>query len=115
LHRCSAGPFTDASSITLEALSGERGTRAVDVLDHHLLPVDAPAQSLPLMKIPEEAGFYFCQGQPIMHTKAYRLCAEGDMVRVFLDSGDFLGVGKITADGQIAPRRLVNRAQQLDK
>ena len=48
-----------------------------------------------------------------MHTKVYRLGAEGDMVRVFLDSGDFLGVGEITVDGQLAPRRLVNIDQQL--
>ena len=115
LHRCSAGPFADVSSITLEVLSAERGAQSVEVLDHHLLSVDAPVQSLPLIKVPEETGFYFCQGQSVMHTKSYRLCAEGDMVRVFLDSGDFLGVGKITGDGQIAPRRLVNRAQQLDK
>jgi tRNA pseudouridine55 synthase len=68
---------------------------------------------LPPIKIAEATGFYFLRGQSVMHTKVYRLGAEGDMVRVFLDSGEFLGVGEITGDGQIAPRRLVNTAHSL--
>ena len=74
----------------------------------HLLSIDAPARLLPSVEIPETTGFYFRRGQAVMHTKVYRLGAEGDMVRVFLDGGNFLGIGEITGDGQIAPRRLVN-------
>jgi hypothetical protein len=28
-------------------------------------------------------------------------------VRVFREGGDFLGVGEVTAEGQVAPKRLV--------
>ena len=108
LHRNSAGPFTDDSCITLNDLSLERGDQSAEVLDHHLLSIDAPARLLPSVEIPETTGFYFRRGQAVMHTKVYRLGAEGDMVRVFLDGGNFLGIGEITGDGQIAPRRLVN-------
>lgn len=108
LHRCSAGPFTDAASITLEELAAEREGKPADALDHHLLPVDAPIQSLPSIKISAAMSFYFRRGQPVMYTKAYLLGEESDMVRVFLDGGGFLGIGEITDDGKIAPRRLVN-------
>ena len=112
LHRSNAGTFADTSSITLDDLSVERGEQSADILDHHLLPVDAPVQSLPSIAIPEGTSFYFSQGQAVMHTKVYRLCTEGDMVRVFADSGDFLGVGKVTDDGRIAPKRLVSTIGQ---
>ena len=111
LHRSSAGPFDDVASISLDELSLERGDQLANVLDHHLLPVDAPAQLLPPIKIVESAGFYFRQGQSIMHTEVYRFGSEGDMVRVLSDNGDFLGIGEITGDGKVAPRRLLNTNQ----
>ena len=72
-------------------------------LDHHLLAVDAPAASLPKLILPDNTGYYLRQGQPVMDLQVYRLGAEGDMVRLFLESGDFLGVGEITDDGRVAP------------
>ena len=107
----SAGPFDDVASVSLDELSLERGEQLANVLDHHLLPIDAPAQLLPSIQIVEAAAFYFRQGQSIMHTEVYRFGAEGDMVRVLSDNDDFLGVGEITGDGKVAPRRLVNTAQ----
>ena len=42
-----------------------------------------------------------------MSNQAFRNGQEGDIVRVFREGGDFLGVGEVTADGQVAPKRLV--------
>lgn len=109
LHRRSAGPFDELKSISLEQLTDERGEQRAEILDYHLLPMDAPASQLPQIAITDDSGFYFSRGQAVMEMKVYRLAAEGDMVRVCLNNGDFLGVGEVIDDGQIAPKRLVNQ------
>ncbi|WP_288131027.1 tRNA pseudouridine(55) synthase TruB [Microbulbifer sp.] len=107
LHRSAAGPYHEDDSITLDELTEERGEDRAEVLDHHLLPVDSPASGLPQMTLDDDTGYYLRQGQPVMDMQVYRLGDEGDMVRLFLESGEFLGVGEITDDGRVAPRRLV--------
>lgn len=108
LHRSAAGPFDEADAVTLDELTEERGEDRAEVLDHHLLPVDSPASNLPKLILPDDSGYYLRQGQPVMDLQVYRIGAEGDMVRLFLESGEFLGVGEITDDGRVAPRRLVS-------
>ncbi|WP_299943859.1 tRNA pseudouridine(55) synthase TruB [uncultured Microbulbifer sp.] len=107
LHRSGAGAYDEAGAITLDALAEERGEGRAEVLDYHLLSVDSPASSLPKLTLPDDSGYYVRQGQPVMDLQVYRVGAEGDMVRLFLESGDFLGVGEVTDDGCVAPRRLV--------
>ncbi|WP_308366201.1 MULTISPECIES: tRNA pseudouridine(55) synthase TruB [unclassified Microbulbifer] len=108
LHRSACGPFDEADAVTLDELTEERGEGRAESLDHHLLPVDSPASGLPRLTLPDDSGYYLRQGQPVMDLQVYRIGAEGDMVRLFLESGDFLGVGEITDDGRVAPRRLVS-------
>mgnify|MGYP000329833396 CR=1 FL=1 len=108
LHRSAAGPFDEVGAVTLDELVEERGEDRAEVLDHHLLPMDSPAASLPKLILPDDSGYYLRQGQPVMDLQVYRIGEEGDMVRLFLESGDFLGVGEITDDGRVAPRRLVS-------
>lgn len=108
LHRNAAGPFDEADAVTLDELTEERGEGRAETLDHHLLPVDSPAADLPALTLPDDSGYYLRQGQPVMDLQVYRIGKEGDMVRLFLESGDFLGVGEITDDGRVAPRRLVS-------
>ena len=106
LHRVAAGPFDESQALSLEELTRERGDGRAETLDHHLLGVDAPVADLEKVTLAETTGFYFRQGQPVMDTQAYRAGAVGDMVRVFQENGEFLGVGEITDDGLLAPRRL---------
>ncbi|AOS97087.1 tRNA pseudouridine synthase B [Microbulbifer aggregans] len=108
LHRSAAGPFREEDAVTLDELAEERGEGRAEELDHYLLPMDAPASGLPKMTLPEDSGYYVRQGQPVMDLQVYRIGQEGDMVRLFLESGEFLGVGEITDDGRVAPRRLVS-------
>jgi tRNA pseudouridine55 synthase len=72
-------------------------------MDELLLPADAALDTFPLVRLSESAGFYICQGQPVMVPNAP---CDG-MVRVALESGEFLGVGEILDDGRVAPRRLI--------
>lgn len=107
LHRQAAGCFTDSHAVSLEQLSEERGEARAEILDHHLLPVDAPVQAVPRIEVTADMAAYFRQGQPVMNIEAYRLAKEGGMVRVCLEGGQFLGIGELV-DGNVAPRRIVN-------
>lgn len=107
LHRTQAGPFGIEDTITLDELESERGEDRAETLDHHLLSVDAPVENLPALDLPEDSAYYFKQGNPVMDAQVYRIGDEGDMVRVFVEEGPFLGVGIIDDEGRIAPKRLV--------
>jgi tRNA pseudouridine55 synthase len=107
LHRSAAGPFTDEDSISLQDLEQERGEGRAEVLDHHLLPVDTAIGHLQEVVLPESSGFYLKQGQPVIEASALRGTETGDYVRVFMTSGEFLGVAEILDDGRVAPRRLM--------
>lgn len=103
LRRTRAGPFSIDQSITLSALEGLKGTGEPGELDKLLLPTDSALGLLPLVLLSESSGFYMRQGQPVMVSNAPR---DG-IVRVALDSGEFLGVGEMLDDGRVAPRRLI--------
>jgi len=45
-----------------------------------------------------------------MDLEVYRLGAQGDTVRVCQDNGQFLGLGEITGEGTVAPKRIVVRS-----
>ncbi|MGQ9425751.1 tRNA pseudouridine(55) synthase TruB [Gilvimarinus sp. F26214L] len=107
LHRTQAGPFHIENAFLLDELDAERGDQRAETLDHHLLPSDAPVRQMPPLNLPEQSAFYFRQGQPVMDPQVYQIGSEGDMVRVFSATDDFLGVGEITDDGRVAPKRLL--------
>ncbi len=108
LHRKAAGPFEDSKAVSLDVLTKERGEGEPEGLDHYLLPVDATISSFPQVEITHDMGLYFCQGQAVMSTEAYRYAKEGDMVRVCDEDDQFLGVGTL-CEGNITPKRIVNR------
>lgn len=110
LHRSASGPFNDSCAVTLEELSAERGDGLAEILDHHLLPVDAAVVAYPQLELSEQSAFYFRRGQAVMEGHVYRLGDQGDTVRVCTNDGEFLGLGEITDDGRVTPRRLVSGA-----
>ena len=103
LRRTKAGPFGIEDSMTLSALEALKGSHESGELDRLLLPTDAALGALPLVRLSESSGFYMRQGQPVMVSNGPR----GGIVRVALDSGEFLGVGEMLDDGRVAPRRLI--------
>ena len=107
LHREAVSQFNEKDSITMEDLESIGESRLTASLDRLLKPMDAGIQHLMAIYLPEDVAFYFCQGQSVMTTQAYREGKEGDIVRVFHLGGSFLGVGEITIDGKLAPKRLV--------
>lgn len=103
LRRSRAGPFSLADSVSLGTLEALKANGQEAQMDALLLPADAAVKTLPLVRLSESGGFYIRQGQPVQVPNAPR---DG-MVRVALESGEFLGVGEILDDGRVAPRRLI--------
>lgn len=107
LHRSQAGPFVETACVDLDTLRQERGDDRAEVLDHYLLPVDTSVGHLPCLNLDADSSYYFRQGNPVMDPEVYRIGREGDMVRVFCENGEFLGVGTLDDEGRVAPKRLV--------
>jgi tRNA pseudouridine55 synthase len=103
LRRTRAGPFGLDDCVALSTLEALKEQGEFRELDGFLAPADAALGQLPLVRLSESGGFYLRQGQPVMVPNAPR---DG-IVRVALDTGEFLGSGEILDDGRVAPRRLV--------
>ena len=107
LHRHIAGPFTEQESMTLPELEKLRENCEAPELDYLLKPMDIAVADRMAVELSEIVAGYFQLGQEVMSTQAFRNGQEGDIVRVFREGGTFLGVGTVTEDGKVAPKRLV--------
>jgi tRNA pseudouridine55 synthase len=112
LHRVASGEFTEDQCISLETLHEIYQQGSYDALDEQLQPADAPVSSLPAVILPVDSAWYFRQGNPVMQAQIYRIADQGDIVRVFCAETDqsaqrFLGLGEITDDGRVAPKRII--------
>lgn len=103
LRRTAVGPFRIEECVPLTTLQALRDRDELAAMDELLRPMDRALDHLPLLHLPESSGFYLRQGQPVLVPNAP---CDG-MVRVALETGEFLGVGEILDDGRVAPRRLV--------
>ncbi|TGD70950.1 tRNA pseudouridine(55) synthase TruB [Mangrovimicrobium sediminis] len=103
LRRTQAGPFGLQDAVTLQTLESLKQNDELARMDGLLLPADTALDALPLVRLTESGGFYLRQGQPVLVPNA----PCNGIVRVALESGEFLGVGEILDDGRVAPRRLV--------
>lgn len=103
LRRTRAGPFGLEESVSFDLLEALHNEGKVAEMDAILLPADAALGGLPLLRLTESGGFYLRQGQAVQVPNA----PSNGMVRVALETGEFLGVGEILDDGRVAPRRLI--------
>lgn len=92
----------------LQTLTGIRRTGQNKALDKLLLSADTSVSDWPEVSLGETSGFYLSQGQPVLVSHA----PTAGYVRIYgtaknLQERCFLGVGEITEDGRVAPRRLV--------
>ena len=103
LRRTAVVPYQNGRMVTLPELEELRETAGVDVLKRYLLPVDSSVGHLPSVRLSSAAAFYIKTGQSVMvpHVQVQGL------VRLFDEKGNFIGVGEMTEDGRIAPKRLV--------
>ena len=101
LHRETVGNFLAEDMLDLPGAEhvAEAGP---DALRARLLPADVALSSWPDCHIPAAAADRFCGGQAVPLTASG---AEG-LMRVYADDKRFLGVGNLTGDGMLAPRRI---------
>jgi len=103
LRRTQAGPFALAQTVTLEALEPAHADGGNDALDRFLMPSDSGLQDWPMVSLSEHSAFYWLHGQPVRAPDAPKF----GMVRVQDHNARFIGIGEVSEDGRIAPRRLI--------
>jgi tRNA pseudouridine55 synthase len=105
LRRTQAGPYQLTQAMSLEELSA-RLDADNEAFSEFLMPMDSPVGDLPSVILPESTEQDFSHGQAVFDTDFCRLEAS-ESVRVFTHQGQFLGLGAVTNDGRIQPKRLV--------
>ncbi len=103
LRRTQAGPFALAQTVTLEELEQVHSEGGNEAVDRFLLPSDSGLQHWPIVQFSEHSSFYWLNGQPVRAPEA----PQFGMVRVQDHNGRFIGIGEVSEDGRIAPRRLI--------
>ena len=107
LRRTCSGPFGIGDAVSLETLEALRDARDFAALDALLLPAESAVAHLPEVRVGESACFYLAQGQAVMATGT----AASGLVRIAGPDGELRGIGEITDDCRVAPRRMM-AAQQ---
>lgn len=101
LRRVSLGPFHRPVMHTLSSLDGA-ATRH-EVLDALLMPVDSALSGLPEVRLGTAEQAWILQGQPV-----FVRGPRAAQARMYGPGGLFLGVGRMTADGnRLAPERIM--------
>jgi tRNA pseudouridine55 synthase len=102
LRRLTTGLFSIENAVSLENLEQASATER----DQLLRPMEHLVDHLPEVELDPASAHFFAQGQAVMLSGVYRFGAEGDIVRVFRAGGAFLGIGTLTDDLRIQPKRL---------
>ncbi|MDZ3995355.1 tRNA pseudouridine(55) synthase TruB [Pseudomonas sp. Teo4] len=103
LRRTQAGPFELAQTVTLDELEQAHAEGGNEALDRFLMPSDSGLQDWPLVRLSEHSAFYWLHGQAVRAPDA----PQFGMVRVQDHNARFIGIGEVSEDGRIAPRRLI--------
>ncbi|MGR1220170.1 tRNA pseudouridine(55) synthase TruB [Metapseudomonas otitidis] len=103
LRRTQAGPFNLSQAISLEELEKAHAEGGNEALDRFLLPSDSGLEHWPLVQLSEHSAYYWLHGQPVRAPEAPKF----GMLRVQDHTGRFIGIGEVSDDGRMAPRRLI--------
>ncbi len=104
LRRTGVGPYVEGETQFVTVADVEsaaaQGFHALDAL---LLPLDSVLGHCPAVRLSADAAFYLRQGQPVLVPQAP---TEG-LVRLYMGTKEFLGIGVILDDGRVQPKRLI--------
>ncbi|UAW97978.1 tRNA pseudouridine(55) synthase TruB [Halopseudomonas nanhaiensis] len=103
LRRTEAGPFDLTRSVTLESLEAMHAEGGAEALDQLLLPSDSGLGDWPVVRLTEQTAYYLNHGQAV---RVPGSPAFG-MVRLYDQNDVFIGIGEMTDDARVAPRRLM--------
>lgn len=101
LRRLLVGPFEGRDMRTMEQLAelAESGPEALDAV---LLPLDSAISDWPRVTLGKDASFYLQRGQPVA---APAVPGKGP-VRIYEAESRFIGIGEVSPEGLIAPKRI---------
>lgn len=113
LHRDTVGHFRSEDMLDLNGMQAlaERGPES---LRERLLPVDSALATWQEVSIDGAEALEFANGQPV--PTGYRQGERGAQpVRVYAPGSRFIGVGELSADGALAPRRIFRISPAEDR
>jgi len=71
-----------------------------------LAPADSAVLHLPAITLDDDSVFYLLQGQAVWRSGAI----PAGLLRLYSEQQVFLGLGELQSDGKIAPKRLMQQA-----
>ena len=98
LRRTAVGDLSVEQAVDLETLASMSDEGRLE----RLLPMDRLAADLPALIVGDNLAFYLRRGQPVLAPNA----PQAGWVRIY-NKDLFLGLGEMTSDGMLAPRRMV--------
>lgn len=99
LRRLTTAHFELEHAWTLEQLEAMPDAER----DNILLPVDAALRDLPEIILDQTSAHFLMQGQPVWKSGN----VPAGLIRIYTQTGEFLGLGERLDDGKIAPKRLL--------
>jgi tRNA pseudouridine55 synthase len=101
LHRETVGDFQSANMLDMSAVEAlaEHGP---EQLREKLLPADMALADMPVVSVGADDAAKFCGGQAV----AAAVEVQEGLARVYEAGERFLGVGELSKDGLLAPRRV---------
>ncbi|AQZ93619.1 tRNA pseudouridine(55) synthase TruB [Halopseudomonas phragmitis] len=103
LRRIQAGPFSLSQAVSLDTLEQRHADGGAEALDDLLLPIDSGLADWPVVQLTEQTAYYLNHGQAVRVPGAPAF----GMVRLYEPSGRFIGIGEMTDDARVAPKRLL--------
>lgn len=107
LHRESVGDFRADDMLDLTGLE-EVAASGSECLKARLLPPDTALEGLAAVELDNEASDRFAVGQ----LNSVSGPATTGLVRVYGGANEFLGVGELSDDGQLAPKRVFRTGEK---
>ena len=102
LRRTETANYRIVQAITLEQLE----VMTLEQREAALMPEDSAVLHLPAIVLDTDSVFYLQQGQAVWKSG---IVPKG-LLRLYSEQEDFLGLGELSSDGKIAPKRLIRHA-----
>jgi tRNA pseudouridine55 synthase len=107
LRRSRVDVFDEADAVTIEQLQDERAQGGLAAIDARLLPVSAALSHFPEIILSASESLDMRHGKRITPASA----AVPGLCRLTAPEGDFIGLGEVTANGELVAKRLMNTAR----
>ncbi len=103
LERTEVSPFDCSKIYTLEELQKMAEQPDKSLLDKILLPIDSALSNRPKIILNKEETSRICNGLKV----ARRDIPDTPLIRLYQESGEFIGIGRFSSDKMLAAKRLM--------